>query len=231
MIKVKGFCKLNQETLFSGLDLAIPKGKWTCLLGSSGVGKTTLLRTIAGLPIGGEFIGTLSGVPEKLAYMAQQDLLMPWLNVEQNVQLGLRLRGEHDGSGSARKLLGMVGLAGFERRTIGSLSGGQRQRVALARTLMENRELVLLDEPFSALDARTRSEMQELAANCLKDRTVLMVTHDPGEAARLGNQIYLMTHEGVNAIRPIHGEPPHPFDSKEVLELQTALLRKLRDYK
>lgn len=228
MIRIQGACSVNHQSLFSGLDLTLAKGKWTCLLGSSGVGKSTLLRLLAGLPTGAEFSGVITGAPEHVAYMAQQDLLMPWLNVQENVLLGPRLRGEPGHLERAQALLEQVGLGGFEQRPVSQLSGGQRQRVALARTLMEDRELVLLDEPFGALDARTRSQMQELTADCLYGRTVLLVTHDPAEAARMGESIYLMTAQGVESIPAMQGPPPQAFDKPELLKLQTQLLHRLR---
>ena len=109
-----------------------------------------------------------------------------------------------------------------------ALSGGQRQRTALARTLMENRPIVLLDEPFSALDAKTRSEMQELTVELLKDQTVLLVTHDPSEAARLGHAIHILSLSGLQQTENLSLPLPRAVDDHELLELQGNLLSKLR---
>jgi len=145
--------------LFDGLDLVLEKGVWTCLLGPSGVGKTSLLRVIAGLaPVapGTTVSGDHGALDGAIAYMAQRDLLLPWLTARQNVVHGARMRGERFDWARADALLADVGLARHGKMRPDALSGGMRQRVALARTLMEDRPVVLMDEPFSALDAITR---------------------------------------------------------------------------
>jgi len=222
--------------LFEDLTLRLEAAEVTCLLGPSGVGKTTLLRLIAGLaePEPPTTVTAGDGRPltGRVAYMAQQDLLMPWLSVLDNVLLGARLRGERrspDLIADARGLLARVGLEGRERDRPAALSGGQRQRVALARTLMEHRPVVLMDEPFSALDAITRLRLQELAAELLAGRTVLLVTHDPLEALRLGHRVHAMTGMPATigpALEP-PGLPPRAPDDPTVLALQGELLRRL----
>ncbi len=202
----------NDNALFDGLDVQLEAGRWTCLLGPSGVGKTTLLRVLAGLTEGVEGRITCSdGVPlaGRLVYMGQQDFLYPWLSAEANVALGARLRGETPDMARARALLDRVGLKGRERDRPATLSGGMRQRVALARTLMEDKPVVLMDEPFSALDSITRHRIQDLAASLLRGRTVLLVTHDPAEALRLGHRILVM----VGAPVRIEDVPPPPGDT------------------
>jgi putative hydroxymethylpyrimidine transport system ATP-binding protein len=230
---INGFARIDDETIFSGLDLSIAAGQWTCLLGSSGVGKSTVLKLFAGL---GEHVdfdgrfgaedGTLDG---RIALMAQSDLLLPWLSVSENVALGARLRGETPDTARIADVLNRVGLSEKAASRPSELSGGERQRVALARTLMEDRPVVLLDEPFSALDAKTRARMQELAAELLQERTVLLVTHDPAEAARLGHTIKVMTETGVEDVVPPHGEVPRAVDDKDVLQVQASLLARLRE--
>ena len=127
------------------------------------------------------------------------------------------------------EVLSRVELSEKSESKPGQLSGGQRQRVALARTLMEDRPIVLLDEPFSALDARTRAQMQELAAEVLVGRTVLLVTHDPVEAARLGHVIKVMTANGIEDVVPPAGAVPRRFDADDVLRVQAGLLARLRE--
>jgi len=122
-----------------------------------------------------------------------------------------------------------VGLSDHLHKRPHALSGGQRQRVALARTLMEDRAFVLLDEPFSALDARTRSQMQDLACELLRGRTVLMVTHDPAEAARLGDAILIMEPDGLTPVPPPPGPAPRPENDPDTLRAQADLLTRLRD--
>lgn len=191
--------------VFNDLSLTLSGGCWTALLGPSGVGKSSLLRLMAGLPAadGGEIQGKVSAtdgteLTGRIAYMAQRDLLLPWRSVVDNVLLGLRLRGTQIGAQDrhrAMHLLDQVGLADRSEDRPASLSGGMRQRVALARTLMEDRPVVLMDEPFSALDALTRFRLQESAASLLQDRTVFLVTHDPMEALRLADRILILAGE------------------------------------
>lgn len=219
--------------LFSGLDLPISAGSWTCLLGPSGVGKSTVLRLLAGLDTGGTFEGELSAsdgapVATRIAFMAQSDLLAPWLDVVGNVTLGARLRGEAPDLARARALIERVGLAGHVDKRPASLSGGMRQRVALARVLMEDRPIVLLDEPFAALDARTRAEMQELAFEVLEGRTVLLVTHDPAEAVRLGHHLFILSEEGLARVEAPASPPIREVDAPETMEMQARLFHALR---
>lgn len=233
-IRFIGGCHIGGAPLFAPLELTIAPGAWTCLLGPSGVGKTTVLRLIAGLETGATFEGEIAaddGAPlsGRIAYMAQSDLLLPWLDVMGNVTLGSRLRGATPEIDRARRLINRVGLAEHAHKRPAQLSGGMRQRAALARTLMEDRPVVLLDEPFSALDARRRAEMQELAAELLAGRTVLLVTHDPGEAARLGHKIAVMTEVGLTEIAPPDAPPVRAVDDPDLLSRQGALLRLLRE--
>lgn len=222
-------------TIFDKLDLQLPGGRTTCLLGPSGVGKTSLLRLIAGLAHGasGEVRDSQGrGLQGRVAYLAQQDLLLPWAPVLENVLLGIRLRGAAPDPGSiarARGLLARVGLAGRETDRPGRLSGGMRQRVALARTLMEDRPVVLMDEPFSALDAITRFQLQNLAAELLAGRTVLLVTHDPLEALRLGHRVQVLAGAPARlgaALEP-PGPPPRDPGDREVVTQHVELLKRL----
>lgn len=196
-ISFKGQHRIKDHVLFEA-DLHLPGGQWTCLLGRSGVGKSTLLRLILGLRTGGHFTGAFqatdgAALDGRISYMAQSDLLLPWLSVLDNVCVGARLRGDVTNVAVARDLVQRVGLSDYADQKPATLSGGMRQRAALARTLFEARPIVFLDEPFSALDAGTRADMQELAAEVLQGCTVLLVTHDPAEAARLADQITVMS--------------------------------------
>jgi putative hydroxymethylpyrimidine transport system ATP-binding protein len=223
--------------LFENLNLTLEGGRWTCLLGQSGVGKTSLLRFIAGLlpavSISGEIhCSDGQALAGRVGYMAQQDLLLPWLTVLQNVMLGSRLRGETDSRQThACSLLAQVGLGGHEQQLPQTLSGGMRQRVALARTLYENRPLMLLDEPFSSLDAITRFRLQTLAAELLHERicTTLLITHDPLEALRLGHRIYVLAGQPAQLLEPLEpaGEPPRDLQNPELLTQHGRLLAKL----
>lgn len=223
--------------VFENLDLDLLAGRMTCLLGPSGVGKSSLLRYIAGLTDSGSeatvsgrlmFDGT-EGASSNIAYLAQQDLLLPWLNVLDNVMLGSRLRGEPADRARALELLARVDLTGHETKRPAELSGGMRQRVALARTLMEDRPVVLMDEPFSALDAITRFELQELASTLLAGKTTLLVTHDPLEALRIGHRLLLLTGSPASFEAPIDppGDPLRDISAPDLAALQATIMERL----
>jgi putative hydroxymethylpyrimidine transport system ATP-binding protein len=220
--------------LFRDLDFVLPGGQWTCLLGPSGVGKSSLLRVIAGLePLDRGEVACTDGQPlaGRLAWMSQRDDLLPWLKVIDNVTLGARLRGERPDRAKALDLLERAGLAPQQDQLPATLSGGQRQRAALARTLMENRPVVLMDEPFSALDAITRARLQVLAATLLAGRTVLLVTHDPLEALRLGHRIQVMSGHPARIVgaAPPTGAPPRDLHDPALLARHGDLLARLAD--
>lgn len=218
---------LDGHIVAEDLCIDFPAGLTTCLLGRSGVGKTSLLRYLAGLLPGTEATGPV-------AYMAQRDLLLPWLSALDNVLLGYRLRGDDAArrlaEPSARALLAEVGLGDRLNDLPATLSGGMRQRAALARTLCEDRQIVLMDEPFGHLDAVTRFDLQDLAAHLLRGRTVVMVTHDPLEALRMGHAIHVLsgTPFAVGpAIVPAGDVPRDPTDPG-LLTLQGRLIGQLR---
>ena len=233
VLHISGSAYFEDTCVFETLDLTAAAGQWTCLLGSSGVGKSTVLKLFAGLADQVRFEGDIGAdtmdLSGQVALMAQDDLLMPWLSALDNVLLGARLRGETPDTDRAKTVLARVGLAEKASQKPSELSGGQRQRVALARTLMEDRPIVLLDEPFSALDAKTRAQMQDLACELLAGRTVLLVTHDPAEAARLGHKIILMTQTATQEITPPKAIAPRPGSDPEVLRAQGEMLALLCD--
>ncbi|MEZ8413826.1 ABC transporter ATP-binding protein [Vibrio splendidus] len=232
----------SEHVTLSGLSLSLNAGKWTVLLGRSGCGKTTVLRYLAGLLDDKvEWQGTLATSDElpltdRIAYMAQQDLLLPWLSVIDNVCLSHRFQSPVSDktlqTNQALELLAAVGLADQASTMPDQLSGGMRQRVALARTLMQDKPVVLMDEPFSALDAVTRHKLQSLACELLRDKTVVLITHDPQEAVRLADNLYVL--QGIPANAQSLSVPltstPRVLDG-ECAELQQAILDQLeRDY-
>ena len=170
-------------------------------------------------------------VGARAAYMGQSDYLLPWLTVRHNVTLGRRLRGgkRHEGLDRANELLNAVGLGDVADRYPIALSGGMRQRVALARTLFEDRSIICMDEPFSKLDAITRLKLQDLAGETLKDKTVLLVTHDPLESLRLGHRVIVLGGHPAAIVecQDLPGDPARDPTNTSLLALQSEFLRAL----
>jgi len=184
------------------VSLKVAAGRFVSLIGPSGCGKSTLFNLIAGLqePRTGDVIidgREATGTIGRVGYMLQKDLLLPWRTVLDNVILGLELRGIARGAAReyALPFLYKYGLGGFEAQYPRALSGGMRQRAALLRTLLPDCDIILLDEPFGALDAQTRARMQEWLLQIWQDfgKTVLFVTHDVDEAVFLSDEIYAMS--------------------------------------
>jgi ABC-type nitrate/sulfonate/bicarbonate transport system ATPase subunit len=183
------------------LDLAIETGRFVSLVGPSGCGKSTLFNIIAGLlhPTEGRVLiddEDATGTIGRVGYMLQKDLLLPWRTVLDNVILGMEIQGVplQQARERALPLLQRYGLAGFEHLYPNSLSGGMRQRAALLRTLLFDTDVILLDEPFGALDAQTKVQMQEWLMTLWSDfkKTVVFVTHDVDEAIYLSDEIHVM---------------------------------------
>jgi putative hydroxymethylpyrimidine transport system ATP-binding protein len=230
-LRLSGDLWMGDAPLIRNLALTFPAARWSCLLGPSGVGKSTLARLIAGLTGPYRLEGGLSvdgaALAGHVAMMAQDAQLLPWADCVQNVTIGARLRGARPDMARARTLLAQVGLAGLEGRRPAALSGGQRQRVALARVLMEDCPIVVLDEPFSALDTVTRLAMQDLAASVLQGRTVILITHDPLEAIRLSDHAYLLGPLGAESLALPASPTPRDFTAPETLTAQAGLLARL----
>jgi putative hydroxymethylpyrimidine transport system ATP-binding protein len=229
----------KKQIIFENINLFLNAGEWIALLGPSGVGKTSLLRMIAGLNSQDEITsGTVqanNGMPvhQQIAYMAQTDLLLPWLTVLDNILLGFKLRHEKqllaDKINQAKILLKKVGLADAVNLYPKQLSGGMRQRAALIRTLIEDKPIILMDEPFSAVDAITRYKLQDLSAELLKTKTVLFVTHDPLEALRLANKIYVMKkQDNLQLVADLKSPAPRSIANDEVMTLQNELYQQLK---
>lgn len=224
--------------LFDDLNLTVPAGECTCLLGHSGVGKSTLLKLIANLVDNNKktqchasiYFNDQQKTAGSVSYMAQSDSLLPWLNALDNTLIGTRLRGgptKHI-KDHAIELFHHVGLKQAEFKYPHELSGGMRQRVALIRTILENKPVVLMDEPFSALDAITRYELQDLAVDLFRDRTLLVVTHDPLEALRIANRIIIMSGQPVKLDTMTLGSPtPRKLSDPDVIKNQEILFETL----
>ena len=235
-ISIRLSLNYGNRCVFDNFEFSVDSQKLVCLLGRSGVGKSTLLRFIAGLLPPDSVHGTVSAsdglsLEGRIAWMAQQDLLFPWLNVIDNVTIGSRLRGKQDAAVrmNAKKLLQDVHLQGVEHHYPHQLSGGMRHRVALARTLIEARPFNLLDEPFSGLDAITRVQLQDLACRLLGNTTTLLVTHDPLEALRMADVIYVLYGSPVKAGEPFkpHGKAPRQINNVQTSDAYSKLCEQL----
>jgi NitT/TauT family transport system ATP-binding protein len=213
--------------VLDGVDLAVPRGQFCTIVGPSGCGKSTMLNIIAGLipPVAGEvriFGERSQGINRRIGYMFQKDTLLPWASALQNVKLPMEAAGRGDGRAdeTARSLLQLVGLRGFDQHFPRELSGGMRKRVQLARLLAQEPEIVLLDEPFGALDAQTKLILQEEFLRLWEQRrqTVMFVTHDLQEAIALGDRVILFSARPGRIKGDWTVDLPRPRRMAEVLE-------------
>jgi ABC-type nitrate/sulfonate/bicarbonate transport system ATPase subunit len=212
----------GQEVVaIDGIDLDVAENELLTILGPSGCGKTTLLNIVAGFEDATSGDLRLDGEPIRgpgpdRGVVFQEYALFPWLTVTQNIEFGLRERRVRKGERRARvhRLIGSVGLSGFENRYPQELSGGMRQRVALGRVLINDPKILLMDEPFAALDAQTRTLMQEelLRVWSQQRRTALFITHNIEEAILLGDRIVVMTARPGRIKEIVRVELPRPRD-------------------
>jgi NitT/TauT family transport system ATP-binding protein len=217
-------------TALAGIDLTLRAGAVTAVVGPSGCGKSTLLELVAGLqkPDEGEI------VRRPAAYMPQRDLLLPWRDALGNAALALECQGVARAEARRRAvpLFERFGLAEFERVRPAELSGGMRQRVAFLRTLLQGRPVLLLDEPFGALDAITRADLREWLAGALAEhpRTVLLVTHDVEEAVFLADRIVVLSPRPGRVVADFEVDLPRPRSITDAAftELKARALEALR---
>ncbi|MFN3233960.1 MAG: ABC transporter ATP-binding protein [Gammaproteobacteria bacterium] len=210
LLKLKEIAFDYQETpLFQGFNLTVSPGEWLSMLGPTGIGKTTLLRIIAGLnyPRAGEVVFPSGYSSRDVSYFTQENACLPWLNILDNVLIEAKLENQLNDQlkTKAQALIAKVGLQAHSQKKPDSLSGGMKQRVGLARCLLADKEIVLMDEPFRSLDAVTKSRLQDLAKSLLRDKTVIMVTHDPMEALRLSDRVIIL---GDFPVRVMHSFRP-----------------------
>ncbi|MEF2968215.1 ABC transporter ATP-binding protein [Paenibacillus sp. M1] len=225
------------------INMQIPNHRFISIVGPSGCGKSTLFNIISGLVetsdgaiyVSGNRVDGLTGIT---GYMLQKDLLLPWRTILDNVILGLEIQGvpKKEAKDKALPLLYKYGLKGFEHQYPAQLSGGMRQRAALLRTIMYDREIILLDEPFGALDAQTRAMMQEWLLDLWDDfqKTILFVTHDMEEAIYLSDEVYIMTSRPGTIKRHLQIDLPRPrkpqiVTSSHFIELKEEALRTLSE--
>ncbi|MDN5858285.1 MAG: ABC transporter ATP-binding protein [Pseudonocardia sp.] len=214
------------------MSLEVAPGEFVAIVGPSGCGKSTLLAVLAGLEApdagrvlvdGHEAAAATGSGTGPFAYMPQQDLLFPWRTVLDNTALGLEVAGMPRGQARRRagELFGPFGLAGFERARPDELSGGMRQRAALLRTVVQDRPVLLLDEPFGALDSLTRADMQAWldGVRATIDRSIVMITHDLREAVYLADRVIVLGRRPARVMREIVVDLPRPRDPAMVTTL------------
>lgn len=219
--------------VLDGISLAVGRHEFVSLLGPSGCGKSTLFNIIAGLdePTSGEV--EIDGRAERLGrsgFMPQRDLLMPWKKVADNVALGRIVKGtpRKEAHRQAVEILGRFGLGEFVDHYPSQLSGGMRQRAALARTFLSGDDILLLDEPFGALDSLTRLQMQAWLLDIWQESaaSVLFVTHDVDEAIRLSDRVYVLSDRPARISTEIRVEIPRPRLYETVLTPEFAELKR-----
>jgi len=221
--------KAGAVTALDGVTLDAQPGEIVAVVGPSGCGKTTLLELICGLLA--PDAGSVEAAPAAL--MAQRDLLLPWASAVDNAALALRVAGERATARErAAALLRDFGLEGFERARPHELSGGMRQRVAFARTLLAGRPILCLDEPFAALDALTRQDMQTWLAGALAadPRTVVLVTHDVEEALVLADRVVVLSPRPGRVVATLDVAAPRPRNRSDlsIVALRARALEELR---
>lgn len=221
----KSFLKGDRNIVaLRGFSLTVEQGSFVCVLGRSGCGKSTMLNLMAGLtrPSAGvvEYRGSQVSKPNPaVGYLTQSDTLMPWRDVRRNIEMPLEIRGTAgpDRRARAKRLIDAVGLRGFEKHYPRELSGGMRRRASLARLLVDEPDTLLLDEPFGALDAYLRTEMQALLLSLWSGsgRTVVFVTHDIDEALVLSDRVVLLGPLG-RIVTDMTVDLPRPRDIDEL---------------
>lgn len=228
----------DEQPIITGLDASVKEKEFVSIIGPSGCGKSTLFRLITGLeePTAGS-IQLTETTRHPVGYMPQKDMLLPWRTIIENAALPLECQGiqKKEAHVKAKELLAQFGLQGYEQKYPKDLSGGMRQRVSFIRTLLTGGEILLLDEPFSALDALTKAALQEWLFEQWKQwqKTILFITHDVEEALFLSNRIWVVTEQPITTLteRMVPLGPDRSrkdLNKPEILALKDELLSMLQ---
>ena len=229
----KGFgAGAERIEVLDGVDVHVGRHHFVSLLGPSGCGKSTLFNIISGLIDASEGRALVDGSTKRLGtcgYMQQKDLLMPWKRLTDNVALGLMVKGtpRREARARAEEILERFGLGGFGDRYPTEISGGMRQRAALARTFLAGDDVLLLDEPFGALDSLTRLQMQSWLLDIWQDSaaSILFITHDVDEAIRLSDRVYVLSDRPARVVHTIEVDLPRPRPYETVLSPDFSALK------
>ena len=238
MLEIKNLSKSFGNTkVLKNICFHLEDGEILSVLGPSGCGKTTLLNIILGITelTEGEIVynnvsmNQIAMKDRGFGIVFQDYALFPHLNVYENIVYGLKNNPSICSPEEVEHFIALLNLEAQREKKIEELSGGQKQRVALARTLMENKPIVLIDEPFSALDVSTRLQVQDLFVGLLKDKTVILITHDPMEALRLSQKIWVMQGTPAQLVAELTLSTPTPraLDDTQLIQWQGHLLTQL----
>ncbi|MAR79222.1 MAG: nitrate/sulfonate/bicarbonate ABC transporter ATP-binding protein [Rhodospirillaceae bacterium] len=224
--------RYKNKILFDNLSLTFPANKTTALLGNNGIGKSSLLKLISGIekPSSGSITDyNYRNINELISYMDQFDQLLPWLKINKNITLGYKLRREPFCKDRYNYLTKILGLSEYLNFMPSEVSGGTKQRAALARTFLENRPIVLMDEPFTSLDTVTKNKLKDLTKKLIKNKTMILVTHDIMEAIEISDQIIIIKNNPVIIHKIFSNKEITKYknDHKLLIDLYNKVLKSL----
>lgn len=235
VLSAEGITKaFDEKVIFESLNIELRENETVALVGHSGIGKTTLLNILSGvmMPDEGRVVysdNDITGKPGYISYMQQKDLLLPYYTVLHNVALPLIIRGEKKKTAmnKAREYFSFFGLCGYEDKYPRELSGGMKQRAALLRTYIQSDKVMLLDEPFGALDAVTRHKMQKWYQQISKELglSTIIITHDTDEALLLADRIYVMEDQKLIEFMEIYNKPSEFELTEEFISMKKTILK------
>ncbi len=221
--------KYDDNILFKDFSVKFPPKNNTSILGNNGIGKSTLIKLISGIeePHLGSIVDyNNNSIHNSITYMDQFDQLLPWLKIKNNITLGFKLRQENYSSKKFSYLTNILGLNEFLNSFPNQVSGGTKQRTALARTFIEDRPLVIMDEPFSSLDTNTKNKLIKLTKYLVKDKTLILVTHDIMEAIELSDQILILKGSPAKIFKIFSSEEILYYKKKDkmIIDLYNKIL-------